>query len=98
MPIAHEGTDETANLALACRSCNAHKSARLEGVDPEQGLVIRLFHPRKDVWEQHFRAETETAHVVGLSAEGRATVVCLEMNNPIQCAARQLWIHFGLFP
>ena len=98
IPVAREGTDDAANLALACRSCNAHKSTRIEDVDPEQGRVARLFHPRQDVWEQHFRVEIETAHVVGLSAEGRATVSCLEMNNPTQRAARRLWIHFGLFP
>lgn len=97
-PVAREGTDDAANLALACRSCNAHKSTRTEGVDPEQGMTVRLFHPRSDVWEHHFRVEDETARIVGLSAEGRATIICLEMNNPTQSAARQYWLQFGLFP
>ena len=96
-PLAREGTNDTLNLALACRACNAHKGARLEGVDPEQGLAARLFHPRRDVWEHHFCVEAETAQILGVTSEGRATVACLDMNNPLQCAARRYWLQLGLF-
>ena len=39
---------------------------------------MRLFHPRKDIWDKHFRFEG--ARLVGLTPIGRATVHVLAMN------------------
>lgn len=98
VPSVHAGTDEETNLALSCRSCNAHKAVRISALDPHNGAVVRLFHPRMDMWEQHFDVDIETALVAGLTPIGRATVVCLDMNSPAQCAARRQWMRLDLFP
>ncbi len=68
------------NLALACIHCNRHKGPNIAGVDYETGEVIRLFHPRRDEWEAHFR--WAGAEIVPLSSIGRVTVGVLFMNDP----------------
>jgi hypothetical protein len=50
-------------LALACFACNNHKGPNIAGVDQNTGDVIRLFHPRRDNWEEHF--EWRGASLVG---------------------------------
>lgn len=98
VPTAHEGPNTGDNYALSCRSCNAHKSARTVGRDPEGEMVTRLFHPRQDTWEQHFRVDVGTALLEGLTPLGRATIACLNMNSPAQRAARPQWVRLNLFP
>lgn len=50
----HGGRDDIGNLALACYHCNSHKGPNLSGFDPESGVLVRLFHPRQDEWDEHF--------------------------------------------
>ena len=77
---ANGGETEEQNLALACVSCSLRKEARQTGVDPETGKREPLFHPRRDVWDQHFRwNELELA---GLTPKGRATIELLKLNRP----------------
>lgn len=97
-PVMHGGTDDELNLALACRSCNLHKAAHLTGEDSETNETVRLFHPRKDKWADHFVVEGETEAIFGLTPKGRATIIRLEMNSPAQCAARKQWRLLGFFP
>ena len=59
--------------------------------------AVRLFHPRQDDWEEHFRVEIETGRVEGRTEIGRATIACLCMNEPLQLAARRQWIHLGFY-
>ena len=40
-PLSRQGTNDEANLALACRSCNLHKGARISGIASDQ-LVGKL--------------------------------------------------------
>ena len=47
LPAASGGASAPDNLALACRACNAFKSARQTGTDPEAGQSVPLFHPRR---------------------------------------------------
>ena|SRR5205823_14958124 len=74
----HGGGDAPENLALACYHCNAHKGPNLSALDPQSGALVRLFHPRRDPWEEHF--EQHGAALVGRTAIGRATVTLLKMN------------------
>jgi hypothetical protein len=98
IPSSRDGSDDEANCALACRSCNLYKSDQIEGaVEPTQE-VVRLFHPRRDRWDEHFRVEKETGMIQGLTSTGRVTVAILQMNRPIQLAARRQWMLLGLFP
>lgn len=94
LPKQHGGTDDPANLALACPTCNFHKGTNLSGIDPETGQVTTLFHPRRDRWEEHFsRAE---ATIVGKSAVGRTTASLLEMNSGDRLRLRQFLLRLGL--
>ena len=98
IPPSHGGTDEESNFALSCRGCNVHKHGFVEAVNPETGAMVPLFHPRRDGWHEHFRADVETGEIIGLTATGRATVIRLKMNAPNQSAARRQWSDLGLFP
>ena len=79
MARQHGGDSEPENLALACHYCNQHKGPNLAGVDPETRAVVRLFHPRRDAWNEHFRREN--VRIVGLTAVGRATAQLLGFNH-----------------
>lgn len=74
----HGGLGDLGNLALSCHHCNLHKGPNLAGLDPVDGALIRLFHPRLEDWNAHF--ELVGAAVVGRSPCGRATVQLLRMN------------------
>ncbi|PYJ07687.1 MAG: restriction endonuclease [Verrucomicrobia bacterium] len=85
----HKGPDVAENLALACHHCNLHKGTNLSGIDPQTGEVVRLFHPRKDEWVEHFASHGGL--VIGLTAIGRATAALLRMNQDGRAELR--WIH-----
>lgn len=50
----HGGSDGLENLALSCNRCNACKGPNLSGIDVETSDLVPLFHPRWDVWAEHF--------------------------------------------
>lgn len=97
-PVRDGGTDASDNLALACRSCNAHKAGRRVGFDTPSGESVRLFDPRRDAWDEHFRVDLDRAEVVGLTPTGRVTVELLGMNSPQHVLARAQWIEYRCFP
>jgi hypothetical protein len=76
--LQHGGETVADNLALSCHHCNLHKGPNLAGIDPETGTMVALFHPRHDVWADHF--EENGGRVVGRTPAGRVTVYVLEMN------------------
>jgi hypothetical protein len=98
IPPLRGGGDQESNWALSCRSCNLHKSVQTEGIDPETQTGVRLFHPRQDLWADHFRVEANTGALAGNTPIGRATVAGLQMNSPAQLEARRQWIRLKLFP
>lgn len=93
-----DGGSHIENLALACPFCNVFKAIATRAVDPESSVLVALFHPRTDVWEEHFTVDLQTMHVVGLTQSGRATVECLRMNRDLAILARGYWAMLGLFP
>jgi hypothetical protein len=97
-PQAKDGSDEEDNLALACRSCNIYKSAHLTGFDEVTQSEVRLFHPRRDVWAEHFEVVAGTGVIQGRTEVGRATVTRLRMNREVQLKARRQWARLGVFP
>jgi hypothetical protein len=92
VPIARDGPDDESNLALACRACNLFKADQEAGREEQTGEVIRLFHPRRDRWEEHFHLDLDEAAIRGLTPVGRVTVTCLRMNRDVQREARRSWI------
>jgi len=98
LPTARAGADDEDNLALACRACNLYKADRVAGVDDQTGCLAALFHPRQNTWLEHFAVELPTGTIQGTTPVGRVTVACLQMNRPVQRAARLQWRRLGLFP
>jgi len=78
VPRQHGGSDALDNLALACNRCNAYKGPNLTAIDSDSRKIVELFHPRQDVWKDHFMARD--GEIVGLTPRGRATVQLLNMN------------------
>ena len=82
----HGGTSTSDNLALACHFCNRHNGPNLSSVDPSSGALVRLFHPRSDLWSDHFDKHGD--RIAGRTAIGRATAALLRMNASNRRALR----------
>ena len=86
--VQHGGSDSIDNLCLACPSCNSSKGPNQSAYDPETGTLMRLFNPRLDTWEAHFRVED--GFIIGETPLGRATIELLKMNSDRLIRLRQL--------
>ena len=95
-PQSQGGETTENNLALSCRSCNLYKSDFVTAFDELTHEEVRLFNPRRDIWNEHFSIFEETGEIVGLSAIGRATISRLRINSNAQVEARRRWIELGL--
>ncbi|MBX2998086.1 MAG: HNH endonuclease [Caldilineaceae bacterium] len=98
VPVTHGGRSQEDNLALACPMCNGHKSDLTEAIDPQTGLSVRLFDPRRQRWSDHFSWDENGTVVAGLTSTGRANVKTLPMNHPDIITVRQLWVSVGWHP
>jgi len=92
----HGGTDDLANLALPCHRCNLRKGPNLSGIDPLTDKVVRLFNPRQDAWDDHFKLEGLT--IEGITPTGRATVQVMAMNDARRVELRQALLTQGKSP
>jgi len=81
VPVVADGPTVFENLALACVSCSLRKGHRQTAVDPETGLEVRLFDPRREEWTTHFR--WDGVHIRPLTPTGRATMELLRLNRPL---------------
>ena len=86
IPKTHGGSDDLANLALACIDCNLHKGPNLAGIDPETNSLTALFHPRQQQWNDHFA--WNEIYLIGRTATGRTTIRVLNMNSEDQLSLR----------
>ncbi len=77
----HGGKTELENLAYACMMCNRRKGPNIASIDPDTRTITPLYNPRTQNWGEHFRLH-EDGTIAGLTAEGRATVRLLELNEP----------------
>jgi hypothetical protein len=96
IPRSRGGASELDDLALACPSCNLHKSDRTTAIDPATGSTVRLFHPRQQVWSEHFRFSG--LRIEGVTPRGRATAGALVFNHPRRLRIRAAEQEFGLYP
>ncbi|MBD2329272.1 HNH endonuclease signature motif containing protein [Alkalinema sp. FACHB-956] len=98
LPIAEGGETDLENLALSCGGCNGHKHTKTQAIDPISQAIVPLFHPRQQVWREHFTWSLDTLRVIGITATGRATVNALKLNRAGVVNLRKLLIMAGLHP
>ena len=98
IPHSVKGQTVLDNLCLACSHCNIAKRDHTSAIDLRTGERVRLFNPRIDHWEQHFRWSKDLHKLIGRTPIGRATVEALDMNAKLLCKARYFWRVVGLIP
>lgn len=91
----HRGSHDPANLCLGCIRCNLKKGPNIASIDPETGLVIALYHPRRQLWREHLGVSSDGT-VQGQTPEGRSTVQLLDMNEDDRVRLRRLLLRRGL--
>jgi hypothetical protein len=86
------------NLCLSCPSCNRYKASRQTAIDPKTQQTIPLFNPQTQLWDNYFKWNQDHTEIIGLTAEGRATVEALKMNRPQLIRVRSMWVKMGEHP
>jgi len=71
---------------------------RIVALDPDTGILARLFHPNQQRWQEHFAWFENGLLIVGLTPTGRATINVLQLNRSPLVKSRQLWISAGWHP
>ena len=89
----HGGNSSPDNLALACIRCNAWKGSDIASFGFEPDRISPLFHPRHDLWQDHFRLEA--GDIVPLTAAGAATVRLPRLNLLGRVTERRVLIQSG---
>ena len=97
LPLTADGPTASENLAVACVTCSLRKAARTKVRDAVTGQLVPLFHPRRDLWSDHFRW-TRGGKITGRTPTGRATAAALAMNRPAIIAIRQTLAKLGELP
>ena len=97
-PKGRGGSNLLENLALACSICNSYKGSFERGFDSETQTEIALFHPRHDIWDEHFQFQWESGEIAGLTPTGRATLNRLQINLSRHVTARLLWVKLDHYP
>jgi hypothetical protein len=92
----HGGPTLLENLTYCCLPCNAFKGPNIAGVTQDTQEVVRLFHPRKDIWEEHFA--WDGTRLLGRTSIGQVTIAVLAINAPYRLGVRQALIAEGVFP
>ena len=92
----HGGVSSEDNLALACVRCNAWKGSDIAGFGAQPDSIARLYHPRQDDWNNHFRMDDD--HFIALTDSGAATIRLLRLNLPGRVAERRTLRGVGRFP
>lgn len=96
IPLILGGTNELANLALACDGCNSFKWGFIVGIDKITGQMVSLFNPRQEDWKEHFKWNEDFSLIIGQTATGRATVDLLQLNRSGLVNIRQALVAFGV--
>ena len=98
VPQIAGGSSDEANLCLACPRCNRYKGPQTHALDAETAHAVALFHPRQQLWEEHFAWQHNGLYLLGLTPTGRATIAALRLNNPFIVRAQQVWVEAGWHP
>jgi hypothetical protein len=57
------------------------KYDRIDAYDPLSGELVPLYHPRQQLWSNHFVWSTDFTEIIGISPVGRATIDRLCLNR-----------------
>ncbi len=98
LPLAAGGTDDIENFWLACSDCNSYKSSKIYVFDSKTERKVRIFNPRTQNWDRHFKFNENKTIIIGKTVCGRATAAALKMNNKQAVIARTLWVEAGWYP
>ena len=93
--LKHLGASSLDNLAWCCFACNRHKGSDLTGVDPLTGEIHRLFHPRLQAWDDHFKF-VDGGRIDSLTGVGRSTARLLQFNALARVRLRLEMIRGGM--
>ena len=96
--IKHGGPTEEQNLALACLICNRAKGSDIASLSQKSGEVVRLFNPRRDLWQDHFQISGDGVTISALTSIGEATVRTLRLNQGDRLLERQALRAVGTWP
>jgi HNH endonuclease len=94
--IKHGGKTLSQNLAYACPHCNQNKGSDIASYTDEDELV-RLFNPRKDIWNEHFEV-LKSGIITPISSIGEVTVNTLSFNQLERIIFRKSLIEIGVIP
>ena len=97
-PRSKKGLSTLNNLAFSCQSCNNHKFTAIEAIDPATGERAKLYHPRNDIWAEHFEWHEAFTEILGISPIGRATVHRLVLNRTGLINLRKVLYQANLHP
>ncbi|KHD06199.1 hypothetical protein PN36_15360 [Candidatus Thiomargarita nelsonii] len=67
-------------------------------IDPQTGTTVRIFHPNKQKWAEHFRWSSDGIRIIGVTPIGRATIVAMKLNRPVLLHSRRFWSEAGWHP
>ena len=87
------------NFAWSCPYCNESKGDRVSGRAGRR--TSRLFHPRRDTWEEHFLLTDGDLYVTGATEIGEATERALAFNSTRRngpVSTRHKAIVYGFYP
>lgn len=95
--IKHRGETSESNMAWTCFTCNRAKASDLASIDIETNRLVRLFNPRSDIWQEHFRIE-RNGLIIPLTDVGRVTEFLLKLNRPEHLEIRKTLTRSTRYP
>ena len=98
LPRSLGGNSDADNLAYSCGICNNSKSNLTQYPDPFTNLFVELFHPRTDLWTDHFQWSEDGTIILGSSPSGRASSILFQVNRLSNVNLRKLLFLHGLHP
>jgi hypothetical protein len=61
----------------------------MDGIAPDAGERVPVFHPRRQAWREQFAWSDDGMKVIALTLCGRATMLALKLNNDDMVMARR---------
>lgn len=92
----HGGATEPGNLAWACACCNNTKGSDLGTLVGQPPQLVRLFHPRSDLWSGCFLLNG--VRIAPANPIGESTVRLLQLNHANRLRERETLADAGRYP